>query len=117
MSKFEYTAEITADVVKRYKEVVGEAYEVRAERVREIASDIGASEASVRAKLTSEKVYKAKEDGAEVSTIKAKKAEIVKALGVVIGKDVESFENASKADLEALWNFLIAESNRKELGE
>ena len=117
MAKFEYTAEIVARISEAYGEVANEKYDVRKERVAEIAKEIGTSEASLRAKLTSLKLYKAKDEaeaGAE-GIVKAKKAEIVKAIGAVVGKDVESLVNASKADLETLWNFMVDMSNKMEV--
>ena len=101
-----YTDTVTADIVDRYVELrdSGADYNTRTELVNEMANELKVKPASVRAKLTSERVYVAKEK-AKTGTAGQTKEQIAAAFGAVIGKNVPSIAKASKTDLETLWNF------------
>lgn len=110
-----YTESVVADMVERYTAVRDEKYEVRANVVKELASELGVHEASVRGKLKFAGVYVSKEaENADKETAQTK-ASIVAALSAVVGKEVKSFEKASKADLETLWGFIRNMNDQFEL--
>lgn len=109
-----YTAEVVAEVVERYN-VALEAkatYDERSALVKEIAAELGVKEASVRQKLVSEGIYVGKEKAATRGG--ASKAEIVKALSAVVGKDLASFEKASRTDLQDLWDWIVLTSAQRD---
>lgn len=88
-----YTTEQTAEVVEKY--LAGLA-------VENIAESIGKSARSVIAKLSQQKVYKAK---AKAAIARVTKADLIFQIAAKTGVDVEaltSFEKADKAALEAL---------------
>lgn len=103
-----YTDAVVKDMVSRYVELrdSGADYDARTELVREIADELGVAEASVRSKLTSEKVYVAKTKTKAGATTQTKE-QIAGALSAVTGKDMSSLSKASKQTLQDLWAFLI----------
>lgn len=112
-----YTADVVKNVVGRYVEAVeaGASYDERSALVAEIADELGVKAASVRQKLVAEKVYIAKEkaEGSK-GTAGASKAELAKAFGAIVGTDLASLEKASKADLQALWDYIVATSAQRD---
>lgn len=112
---FEYTAEMTADIVDRYQEAVqsGADYTARTALVKEIADELQTTEASVRSKLVSEKVYVAKERAATAKDSKSKE-EYVKALRAVTGLDLRSAEKMTKTDIVGIFEFIKTASAQRE---
>lgn len=116
MSTVEYTAEVTEAVVTRYVASVeaGDTYAERSALVKEIADELGASEASVRGKLTAEKVYvgkeKAKAKGSDVTS----KDAYVKALEAIVGTELKSLTKATKADLKAVVEYITTASDQAD---
>jgi hypothetical protein len=108
-----YTPEVTAEIVARYTDLVnkGADYETRTALVAEIAKELEVEVASVRGKLSSEKVYVAKAPAKDSKSTVTKEA-IAKAVGAVVGTDVPTLAKASKRDLETLWNFLRTSSDQ-----
>ena len=102
-----YTAEQTAELVAAYKEAA------TAETVATFAEKFGKSVKSIVAKLAREGVYKKAEKAS--GTAGARKDEIVLALELMVGRELKSFGNATKADLETLLAFIKREGN--ELSE
>ena len=108
-----YTAEVVTSVTDRYVELrdSGADYDKRSALVKEIAEELGVKEASVRQKLVSLRVYKAKETTKETST-GVTKEDLAKAFGSLMGRDMTSLTKSSKADVQALWDYFIAQSEQ-----
>ena len=106
-----YTEDVTRDVVARYVDAVeaGATYDERTALVAEIAEELQVAATSVRGKLVAEKVYVAKTAGNTRGT--RTKADVVKALEAVTGVSLTSFEKATKADLEAMFTFIVTASD------
>ena len=117
MATFEYTDEMTARVVDAYVEAVeaGLDYDARKAVVQSLADELETSEASVRSKLVSEKVYVAKET-AKASGAKDSKDKdaYVKALRAVTALELKSIDKATKADVKALFEFITQASAQAE---
>lgn len=114
----EYTKELTASIVDRYTDAVdaGADYDTRKALVQEIADELETTEASVRSKLVAEKVYVAKATATSGEKDSTSKAEYVKALRAVTGLELKSFDKgATKADIKALFDFIVAESDRSSV--
>lgn len=99
---FEYTKEITKDLVDAYlaAEQAEGTYEARQAAVEELADRYGLKVAQVRAKLVTEGVYIAKPKGA--ATRKPQKADLVAAIALRLGlpeEDLDTFEKATKVAL------------------
>lgn len=110
-----YTDAVVADVKGRYVELrdAGASYDERSALVKEIAAELGVKEASVRQKLVSLQVYKAKEAAKDAKgTSGVTKEDLAKAFGSLMGRDMTSLTKASKADLQALWNYFVAQSEQ-----
>jgi len=111
----EYTAEVTATIVDRYMEAVasGADYEARRTVVKELADELETSEASVRSKLVAEKVYVAKETAKSDKAKDSKDKEAyVKALRAVTALELRSIDKATKADVKALFDFIVQASDQ-----
>jgi hypothetical protein len=116
----EYTAEMTADLVERYTAAVeaGADYDTRTALVKELAAELteatgeDVSVASVRGKLTAEKVYVRKAKEGKTSTDSTSKDEYVKALRAVTGLSLKSVDKATKADVKALFEFITTASDQ-----
>jgi len=108
----EYTKEVTAGIVGRYVEAVeaGADYDERAVIVETIAGELETTVASVRSKLVSEKVYVAKVKASEKGD-STSKAEFVKALRAVTGMELKSIDKATKADVKAIFEFIVKASD------
>lgn len=92
-----WTPETTAKLVAAYGK--GET------PLKELAAMFGKSEAAVRGKLVSEKVYVAKTKPETAS--KASKVEYVEAIRILTGlKGLDSLANANMADLQKLADYL-----------
>ena len=124
MATFEYTAELTAKVVGAYVEAVeaGADYATRTAVVKALADELETSEASVRSKLVSERVYVAKEATAKEKDTTSKEA-YIKALEAIVGAKLKSFDKATKADIKVVVDYITvasaqadAEAGRLEQG-
>jgi len=116
MTESVYTEAVVAEMVKVYNEVINRDYDARTAVVKQLATNLGQTVASVRSKLVAEKVYKAKE--ASASSAKGiTKEEYVKALEAMAGTSLTSFTKASKKDLKALMDFIVAASATKDADE
>jgi hypothetical protein len=113
----EYTEAVANSIKARYVELKdsGADYETRTALVQQIAGELTATlqvdvtEASVRSKLVSMKVYAGKPKK-ESATDSNSKEEYVKALRAVTGLELKSFEKATKVDLKALFEWLAEAS-------
>lgn len=117
MATFEYTDEMTARVVEAYVEAVeaGADYKARSEVVKALATELKTSEASVRSKLVSEKVYVAKETAKSKDSVDSMDKEAyVKALRAVTALELKSIDKATKADVKALFDFIVTASAQAE---
>lgn len=117
MATFEYTDEMTARVVDAYVEAVeaGADYKARTEVVKALADELETSVASVRSKLVSEKVYIAQEKSkAKGSKDSMDKEAYVKALRAVTALELKSIDQATKADVKALFDFIVTASAQAE---
>jgi len=101
-----YTDAVVNEMVSAYNTVVNSDYETRSAMVAELAEKFGVSKQSVRSKLASVGVYKAKETAEKAPGQGVSKEEYVAALGAVLGTPVPSFVKATKADLVTLWEYL-----------
>ena len=114
MTESVYTEAVVVDMVARYKDVVTEDYDTRSAVVAELATELGASVASVRAKLVREDVYVAKETAEGSKATGMSKDEYVKAFEAVAGVELKSFTKATKKDLKAFWDYIVTASDRKD---
>ena len=120
----EYTKARTAVIVERYVAAVedGLDYDARTALVAELADELSGeakvdvTEGSVRSKLVSEGVYVGKTKVKTADTGTTKDA-YVKALSAIVGKDVKSFEKATKADLKAVVDYITTASAVKAADE
>lgn len=112
----EYTQEQVDEIVGTYKTVADQDYATRQEIVDELAAKFEKSVPSVRGVLVSQKVYVPKEKTAtpEASSGTSKE-EIVKAMEAVSGLKLASFNKATKKDLQAFWDYLVAASDAREV--
>jgi hypothetical protein len=120
----EYTQAVSDSIKARFVELkaTGADYDTRTALVQDIADELTAtmkvevSEASVRSKLVSMKVYvgKAKKESEVGAT---SKEAYVKALGAIVGTSVTSFEKATKADLKAVVDYITAASAARAADE
>ena len=106
-----YTDAVVADMVSRYEDAVGRGadYDARTAVVKALAGELEVTEASVRSKLVAEKVYVAKVKASTADAGTSKEA-YVKALSAIVGKDVKSFEKATKADLKFVVDYITQAS-------
>ena len=98
-----YTPEQTARIVADYQ--AGEAVET-------IAANLGKSVRSIVAKLSREKVYKAKTYTTKTGEAVVKKDEVADYIGQALGlteADTESLTKANKTALKAVADFIRAE--------
>ena len=104
MATVTYTTEQTAELVAAYK------VSATPETIAVFAEKFGKTLKSIIAKLAREGVYKsaAKAEGG-TSKAGARKDEIVLALELMVGAELKSFGNATKADLETLLAFIKRE--------
>lgn len=109
-----YTDEVVAELVADYNTVTGQDYETRNETLEKWAAKLGVSVASVRSKLTQAGVYKKKETS-EGGSANTSKAELVAAFAAVTGQDVKSLANASRKDLQVLWDYVRTMTNQYEV--
>lgn len=100
-----YTAEQTAELVAAYSAAS------TAETVATFAEKFGKSVKSIVAKLAREGVYKSAAKTAGTSKAGQRKDEVVLALELMVGAELKSFHNATKADLEVLIAFINREGN------
>lgn len=107
-----YSAEQVDDMVNTYKDVMNNDYVDRSKVVDNLAKKHNTSSASVRAVLVRAEVYKKKED-TEPSKAAFSKVELVAAFAAVVGKDMPSLSNASRKDLQALWDYIVSASDAK----
>lgn len=101
-----YTAEQTAELVAAY------SASSTAETVATFAEKFGKSVKSIVAKLAREGVYKSAAKTAPKGAAGQRKDEIVLALELMVGAELKSFGNATKADLETLMAFINREGNK-----
>jgi hypothetical protein len=114
----EYTKVMTDTIVTRYVAAVvaGDNYEARTELVKELADEMtvvakaDVSEGSVRSKLVSEKVYVGKVKAKTAETDSRSKDEYVKALRAVTGLALKSVDKATKADVKAIFDWVVEAS-------
>lgn len=106
-----YTKDVVADLLDRYKAVLGQDYEARTAVVDAVASEIGVERQSVIGKLVSEKVYVAKVTAKKETTSSKTKEDYVKALEAITALDLDSFTKAKKDQLENLFNFIVTASD------
>lgn len=115
---FEYTVEMTDRVVSEYVAAVkaGADYEARQAVVKALAVELETTVPSVRGKLVSEKVYVAKETAkGEGKGDSQDKDAYVKALRAVTGLELRSVDKATKADVKALFDFIVQASAQAEV--
>lgn len=118
----EYTKARTDVIVSAYVQAVasGADYDARSALVVELANELSAeaevsvTEGSVRSKLVSEGVYVGKAVSSNAGT---SKEAYVKALSAIVGKDVSSFEKATKTDLKAVVDYITTASSQKAADE
>ena len=110
MTESVYTETVVANLVARYSDVVAETYESRSAVVKELADELKVSVASVRAKLSREGVYVAKEV-ATGTTRGMSKEDYVKALEAISGESLTSFTKATKKDLKSFWDYVVKASD------
>lgn len=106
-----------AVAVDTYVEAVqeGEEYEALTKLVEFLAIKFNVTIPAIRGTLVSAGVYvKATKEKVAGST--DDKDAIVKAMEIVSGLKLNSFNNASKKDLVAFWDYLVKSSDRKEVG-
>ena len=102
-----YTADQTAELVQAYTSAKTDAE--RKEVVKLFAGVIGKTEASIRAKLSAEKVYVKPQRLTKGGKAIVKKAELADKIADLIGKDREvmgSLDKATKVALEAIIEFI-----------
>lgn len=106
-----YTEAVVAEMVARYTDAVGRGadYDERTAVVKALADELEVTDASVRSKLVAEKVYVAKAKTTSADAVTSKEA-YVKALSAIVGKDVKSFEKATKADLKFVVDYITQAS-------
>ena len=117
MSKF--TESETAGIVGGYSDAVaaGFDYDQLVNEVKTIAKSFDVSVPVIRGVLVAAKVYVAKPKASPSTDNTAggmDKAAIVKAIGAIVGKDVPSFEKATKKDLTVFWDWMVLASNRSD---
>lgn len=101
-----YTAEQTAKMVADYSAGV---------TVETIAAELGKTVRSVVAKLSREKVYKAKEYKTKTGEKVQKKDETADAIGAVLNMTEAEIESLTKANKTALVKIFTALANSKPL--
>ena len=101
-----YTPEQTAKMVEDYKAGV---------TVETIAAELGKTARSVVAKLSREKVYKAKEYVSKNGEKVQKKDETADAIGAVLGLTEPEVESLTKANKTALVKIFTALANSKPI--
>ena len=106
-----YTIEQTQAIVAAYTKAMEDGADT-VDAVKAVAKTEGKSVAMIRSKLVAEKVYVAKVATATVAKTVVRKATLVKAIQEKTGiEGLDSFEKATKADLEALLAFVSTETN------
>ena len=107
-----YTKEVVTQMVDRYQDAVGRGadYEARSKVVKELADELEVSVASVRSKLTAEKVYVAKAKQASNEDTSTSKEAYAKALSAIVGVELKSMTKATKADLKAVVDYITLAS-------
>ena len=101
-----YTAEMTARLHEVYNPNADEA--AREDQIEQLSNELGKNKASIRAKLTRERVYVAKAK-VEKAARSPRKAELVTVIARKMGVDedvVGSLEKATKATLFRVINAL-----------
>ena len=106
-----YTEEQTATMVRMYIDVASESEERRAEVVNEIAEMFNKSPRSVRAKLSRENVYIAKQPKAKDGQPVMSKADLGTLISMHVGLPVDSSINMTKQDMKKV---IIAFQNLRE---
>ena len=91
-----YTEEMVSTLTQRYTD------NPTAETVNALAVEMGKTSRSVVAKLSNLGIYVAKGKTTKTGAAVVRKADLVDQIEQELGIEVESFEKASKADLEAL---------------
>lgn len=114
MSKL--TDQQKANVVATYEmaKVISDKYEDLVATVENLADELNVSLNTVRGVIVAEGIYVSKPKAAKTGSASNQKAQIVAALQAVTGKEMPSFVNASKKDLETLWAWVVSTSDRKE---
>ena len=101
-----YTDEMVARLHEVYDSNADEA--IREQQIEQLASELGKNKASIRAKLTRERVYVAKSQASKAPA-SPRKAVIVSAIAQKLGVDedvVGSLEKATKNTLIRVYNAL-----------
>lgn len=96
---FEYTKEITENMVATYKEAIDGGQDARDAAVEDLAAQYGIKVAQVRGKLVREGVYVAKE---KVRKAAQTKDRLVAALALALDIDEEDLDTMTKATKNAL---------------
>lgn len=105
-----YTEAQTAEMVAAFEKVRGENQETRDAMVAELAAKFGKTVRSIRAKLSKEKVYVAKEYVSKTGEPVQSKNEWADAIGKVIPSlsenEIDSLTKANKTALEKIFKVL-----------
>jgi hypothetical protein len=110
-----YTEEMTSAIIARYK--LADTDEERAIAVIDCANEYNKTEASIRAKLTAEKVYIKPTRKTKSGKTIVKKAELVSKISKVLDVDsslMESLEKATKFSLETILNGLSKVEHKED---
>ena len=100
-------------IISDYLECVNNDYDTRVLVVANLAASFEVSVPTIRGILVTAKVYKAKEKTTSETTSN-KKEEIVKALEAISGESLQSFNKATKKDLEAFWGYVVKATDRHD---
>lgn len=109
-----YTENQVKAMVEGYNAVAGQDYNERSAWLTRFADANEFSVNSVRAVLVRAGVYKKKETS-EAGSKGASKEELVSAFNAVTGKKLTSLKNASRKDLQALWDYIRTASDANDL--